>query len=33
MDFGQMTALSIEVRQKLESIPARTVGQAGGSTA
>jgi len=29
LDFGQMTALSMEVRQKLESIRPRTVGQAG----
>jgi tRNA uridine 5-carboxymethylaminomethyl modification enzyme len=29
MDFGQMTALSMEVRQKLEAIRPRTVGQAG----
>jgi len=29
LDFGQMTSLSMEVRQKLESIRPRTVGQAG----
>ena len=29
LDFSQMTALSNEVRQKLESIRPRTVGQAG----
>ncbi len=29
IDFGQMTSLSMEVRQKLESIRPRTVGQAG----
>ena len=29
LDFTQMTALSMEVRQKLESIRPRTVGQAG----
>ena len=29
LDFGAMTALSMEVRQKLESIRPRTVGQAG----
>jgi tRNA uridine 5-carboxymethylaminomethyl modification enzyme len=29
LDFSQMTALSMEVRQKLESIRPRTVGQAG----
>jgi tRNA uridine 5-carboxymethylaminomethyl modification enzyme len=33
LDFGQMTALSMEVRQKLESIRPRTVGQAGASMA